>query len=689
VGHPKSYDMNTGFKNYLSSIRILLRLFVLGFLIFLISRLIFLAVYGSFSSMEGCWLDLIYAFVMGFRFDAKVLTIALLPLFILSALQLFNRRKSIIDGLYYKVSLMYGLFILLLYTFVAIIDFNFFKFFNTRISVLFFGIVEDDTRAVLKSVWTDYPVVLISLAFIAYAVLLFLLLKRFFRTEVKWVYLRSVGLKVVFVVFVFGIYFLGLWGSVSMAPLDVRSSTISNNSFINTLTMNGVIALRTAYSDKKESEISTDIPKMLKRYGFNSPEEAIACYLGTASIDSTNLAKNLLSTTPQDSMLDSNPPNVVFVLMESMNGYYFDLSTRERNLLGKLEDQLPDCYVFRNFLSATNGTIHSLEGLLAGTPITPLSQSVYQNCALSSSVAKPFREHGYSTSFITGGDMGWRSLDKFVYHQYFDMVEGKSSLKKFYPNAATCQWGVHDEVTFDRIFQILSNAAGKPQFIVGLTISNHTPFETPETYMQYPLTITDEFQSGVKATPEITSKSLLAYQYASNCLGQFIENVRKSPLGENTIIVATGDHTNHQLFEFTDKELLKKYGVPLILYVPQKYRPSNEVKTQRFASHKDIFPTIFNLALSNTTYLNTGFNLLSGSDDKNFSIYNYKLAMSSAGCVDFPLYFKWENDSTKQLLPVNGIQSPALDSLYTKARAFTASMDFYIMSELKSKKGVE
>jgi phosphoglycerol transferase MdoB-like AlkP superfamily enzyme len=681
--------MENGFNNFLSSLRILLVIFITGFIILLISRFFFLFVYGDFSDLSGYGSDLVNAFIMGARFDVKILTFCLFPLALLSFTQLYSRKKTVIDSFYYKVSIIYGTIVLFFITLISIIDFNFFKFFNTRISILFFGILEDDATAVLKSIWTDYPVVLFTIFLIVFSILIYFLLKRLLRKDIKADYLRNLWLRLVFIFFFLGLYFLGLRGSVRMFPLGVSYTTISKNSFINTLTVNGIFSLKAAYSDKKSSKINTNIPSMLKRYGFKTPEEAIACYLGIKIIDSVNLSNNLLSTTPADSLLISNPPNVVFVLMESMNNYYFDLNSSETNVLGKLEEQMHDCYVFRNFLSAGNLTIFSLEGILAGTPIAPISQSVYQNRPLSSSVAKPFKEKGYETSFITGGDMGWRSLDKFINNQYFDVTEGKSTLNKIYPEAYTCEWGVHDEFLFDRILQILKNTSGKPQFIVGFTISNHTPYETPGSYNHYPLKINTGLKSRLKTTPEIAYKNFLAYQYANNCLGQFIENIRNSSLGENTIIVATGDHTNQTIFDFTDKDMMKKYSVPLIIYVPEKYRPRHPVDTARFGSHKDIFPTIFNLALSDATYLNTGINLLSAGNKNNFGIYCFSLAINSSGCVDFknaPLFYSWESDRVKSLIPINVLHDIRLDSLLLKARAYVASMDYYIMAELKSKK---
>ncbi|MHC1702397.1 MAG: LTA synthase family protein [Tenuifilaceae bacterium] len=680
--------MNYRYLNYLTSLKILFRIFFLGLLILFISRIIFLVAFGDFNDLSGYILDLLYSFVMGLRFDIKVLAFGLIPLFLLSLGQFLNYTKPSKYGFYNRFSLVYSLFLFSLIIIISSIDFYFFKFFHTRISVLFFGIIEDDTVAVLKSVWTDYPIIIISISFLVVFIALIFVLNKLVKTVAKHYYVESNALRFFFVLLFCGIYFLGLRGSVGLIPLDVRYSTISNNSFINSLTLNGVFSLKTAYSDRKISTINTDIPEMLRVLNFKTAEEAVTGYLERNIIDSTNLANNLLSTTPTDSLLERDKPNVVFVFMESMSNYYLNFHSAETNLLGKLEDQLKDCYLFRNFLSSTSGTIYSLESVLVGTPNSPLSQSVYQNRSLSTSVAKPFHDKGYSTSFVTGGSLGWRNLDKFINHQYFDNVEGESALEKFYPNASTCEWGVNDEYIFDRVFQILNQRDTVPKFVFSFTVSNHTPYEVPDSYQKYPLTITDDIKSRIKVTPEMAYKNLLSYQYANNCLGQFLENLRNSPQGENTIVVATGDHNILQLFEFTDADLLWKHSVPLVIYVPEKFKPKHVVDTKVFGSHKDIFPTIFNLSLSNSTYLNTGNNLLSKDSKKGFGVFYYYLAISPAGCVDFqrtPLNYVWQDSTHTSLLPTDQ-PNMALDSLLYKAKAYKASMSYYIMSELKSKK---
>ena len=86
--------------------------------------------------------------------------------------------------------------------------------------------------------------------------------------------------------------------------------------------------------------------------------------------------KNLYSTTAHNEFLEKNPPNIVFILMESMSNHYFELHSKELNLLGDLNEILPELYYFKNGLSSFNGTIYSLENLLVNTPKSSRSRLI-------------------------------------------------------------------------------------------------------------------------------------------------------------------------------------------------------------------------------------------------------------------------------------------------------------------------
>jgi hypothetical protein len=102
---------------------------------------------------------------------------------------------------------------------------------------------------------------------------------------------------------------------------------------------------------------------------------------------------------------------------------------------------------------------------------------------------------------------------------------------------------------------------------------------------------------------------------------------------------------------------------------------------------KDIFPTLFNLSLSNASYLKTGVNLLDTFDsDNNFAIINYNVAMSKKGCINFysePLFYTWTSVNPKLVQPADIAQSPELGVLLKQAKAYRASMCYYIQVDFK------
>jgi phosphoglycerol transferase MdoB-like AlkP superfamily enzyme len=674
------------FNHFYSLIGYFIRLFLVTMCVFLFFRFAFLILYGNKADLAGNLSDLCLAFLAGFRFDTTVTTYGMMPSFllILSVLVVSGKYKGY-PALVRKLVFYYSMFLIFAFLCLCLVDFYFYKFFQFHINILFFGIVNDDTLSVLKSVWTDYPLIGIFL-FIAACMFLF---RYVFKKMSKKEYhnpIKNPMVKTAVVLVLMAGYLIGLRGSLGTFPIENEDSIVSENTFINTLTMNGVFALKNAISEKNNQKIDTDIQKTLARHGFATGEEAVSAYLGVQADHTKEIEQQLIAYTRRDSFIRQNPPNVIFIQMESFGNYYLDFHSPTLNLLGRLEGQLKDCILFRNFLSGTTGTIHTLEGLMLGSPLTPISQSTFLDCSLSSSVAMPYLKAGYHTSFVTSADLGWRNLDKFVPLQYFESVEGSESLARKVAGASRGQWGIFDEYLFDRMLAILNESNGKPQFMFALTTTNHTPFELPSTYTPYPVAIPGNIRKVLRTSERMAQKNFTNYQYANDCLGRFIEQVRNSPFGENTIIAATGDHSSLQLFNFEDNKTLQKFSVPFLLYVPEKYLPDHQIDTTRFGSHRDIFPTLFNLSLSEAAYLRSGVDLTDSRVGNNFSILNYNLAMDDNGCVEFqfePLYYKWTSANSKLLEPTTLQQTPELAGLLKRARAYNAAMSMYIQMDLQ------
>lgn len=677
------------FGRFYDSFVKLIKTYLVGLVIFMLFRVLLIWFFGNSDELNLYKIDLLKAFWVGYKFDTMALAYAMLLIaffmlagFLVPARFNYQRFMNQLMRWYFVVSF----FILI---FLLTTDFFFFKFFQSHFNLLVFGIIDDDTKAVLQSVWSDYPVIRLILMFIVITFLLVWVFKRI--TEKKYsCKIRPLWAKVLFVILFSGIYFLGLRGSVGVFPLEKDDITISPNNFINSIVPNGPFALVDAIADRKNYSIDPDMGKTLQRYGFKDNRQVVESFLGRTLSGIGNPLDSLFSRTPKDTFLEQNPPNVIFILMESMSNYYLDFHSNSFNLLGSLEKELGNCLLYRNFLPCHNGTVHTLEGLVVNTPLTPLSQSKYFNHSFSTSCALPFVEKGYHTAFITGAKLGWRNLGKFVENQYFQQVEGNSSIMEKVAGASESEWGVFDEFMFARIFDCLSESAknNKPAFIFGFSTSNHTPFEHPSSFKPYPLQIPENVVKVLRTNEEIAFKNFTNYQYANDCLGKFIEKIRNSPFGKNTIIAASGDHNTLQLFDFSDGQLLQKLSVPLVLYVPEQYRRNLSPDTKIFASQKDLFPTLFNLSLSDASYLNMGFNLFdnSVSRDDFFGINAYNTAFNDFGAVivqNSPLFYKWSSTEKRALKPVNQEEIQELKSLFEKAKAYTAASTLLIQQEIQ------
>ena len=102
-------------------------------------------------SADTPYFEILKAFLLGFRFDVSAVCHLTLLFWLVSLL--FSK----------KMSLSFWKFLLSLWAYLLIVDIGYFSFYNDRINVLIFGIFEDDTMALIKTFWKNYPVLWILL----------------------------------------------------------------------------------------------------------------------------------------------------------------------------------------------------------------------------------------------------------------------------------------------------------------------------------------------------------------------------------------------------------------------------------------------------------------------------------------------------------------------------------------------
>lgn len=552
-------------------------------IVFFISSLLVLsiirvALFLTYKTTEITFLEFLPAAWMGFRVDAKWLATLMIPAWVLFCI-------SIWKGSIWRLSAWFGGMATVIAILLSIINFGFYDFYRTPISPIIFGLFQDDTVAILRTLLNDWPIVRYLICIVILIALPFALVwifcKKNYSEQIKvW------KKKELFLVLIIGTTALGgiIRGSLGTFPLRQQNYAVSTNVFINSTVPGGLAALYEAWKGQKIIELKGKPETALTYFGFNNIAEAIS----VIDIARPDIPKIPPMTTK---------PNVVLAIMESMGRDSFDLHSETCNTLGSLADELQYAVVFRNGISVNSGTFPSLEGILFDTPITPLTQSRYGDKSFTFSRVFDFKREGYKTIFLTAGSESWRQIDVNFLKQGFDEVIGANAIKSRYPEAQIGTWGIGDKWMFQMANEILEKADKdkNPVFLVILSATNHPPHKVPDNdsispvvLKGYPLFVTDNRKN-------LMEDMLKTYQYSSNALGNFVHKIRVGKLKQETLIVATGDHNARLRYEL-DGWWHHANGVPIIFWLPESIKDLslviNKFVSQMWVSHRDIFPTI-------------------------------------------------------------------------------------------------
>jgi phosphoglycerol transferase MdoB-like AlkP superfamily enzyme len=618
-----------------------------------IYRLGFLFYYGDNTDWQDYRYDLPFGFFQGMRLDTQTSLYFLFPLLIIAILSSILRHKilSVTGRVWSSIALI-------LYAALLIIDFFYYQFFNSHFSISVFGLIDDDTQAVLQSMWEDYPAIRIILFFVAMSVGLTYVTRLIYRSE-RLKKLSERRFTPYLSLLIIPALIVLMRGSLGVFPLRNYDAYVSKNSFINAVCVNPILSLKDAYAVYKSSNHSWDADKMLRESGYTSAAQVVAEYLNIP-IDSVkgDPLNYLLCTTDDNRFLSDNPPHVVFLQMESMGLNGLSLQSEHLDILGTLKEELKYCVYFPNFLPYTlESTIGSLEGLTVYNVSSPLAQSVMENKPVLSSVARPFKNAGYETRFVTGAKQGWRNINVFLPAQGFDFIEGKELIEHDIPNVETSDWGAFDEYMFMQILNDLQHATA-PQFIYGMSITNHSPHRLPAGYACSEINVDNQLKKRLLNDEEYTRNGLSVFRYSNDCLGNFIHAIRHSPFADKVIIAISGDHPFKGFLKPYDDKPYDKYGVPFILYVPERYRNDSDFDVNSCGDHRDIFPTLFHLALSRASYYNLGENMFDKNIDNRMAISPSNIIVTDEYAVDLQTMQCYKNHNDSVFVLHDDIESP-------------------------------
>ena len=654
--------------------------------VFMLFRILFLCAYCNlteiFQNFKG---DLLKTFWQGFRCDTVVLSFSLAPVFFLNILifLLLQKQKWTIG--YHRFltvfSKIYYLLLFVIIFWVNVVDFFYYRNFQTHFDNRVFGIVEDGAKEVMTSVWSDYPVLVIILIFILVLFAWIKIVNKLQTQKKPLICFTRIWAHIATVIFFIGLLFLGARGSFSTFTFVKNDLVFSTNLRLNDAAANGVFMLKETISDKLQNTLHLNAHDLLSAHGFGTLNDAKRDW--NSGVMSDNCSIFEFKTTPYNAFLENAPPNIVVIIMEGWSSDFFNFHTPQFNLLGALEEELPFLIHYPFCFPVNYGTISAMETFFTNNIGAALSMSEYSNIQLKSSTALAFQKESYKTSYYTSGYTGWRNTGKYCRTQGFENVCGAEYLKSLCPLAEEADWGVFDQYLFDAVSQKLQEKNNRPQFLICMTITNHSPHKIPKEYQPYSLEFPDMLSARTTKNLQQTFKSMQTFQYANDCLGKFLNNLRQSPTGKNTIVVVTGDHSMTGGFTYQDNEMLYRWSVPLIFYLPESYAQHLHIDRNRLVSHKDIIPTVYHLAFSNYSYRATGDNIFDASNaDSAFVITQSSWVMGKSGVIHLHSHqsYAWQ-EGCYYLHPQE--QTPELETMRKKANAWLFGMKWQIYADME------
>lgn len=646
-----------------------------------LGRLLLLFSYVDFKHRTYYQQDVQQLLLIGLRFDIRIASLIFGGLLLLSFFTLFSTKLT---QQWQKLLTIINPILLLMVALFTLINIFYYITYDRYIDVFIFGLLDDDTTAIIKTIWSDYPVVwgILGLTLLGYILVKLCrgwqcwVTKQIIKPTPNWLALPACLVVVALIV-------VGCRGSVGTFPLRESDAQISRYAVLNKFVPNGLIAMDWAYKAYKNNNKFMEI-------SLKESQHALQTFFQQAKPNDVTI---FMQQTAANPIAAHHPPHVVFAVMESMGSHLFHFDNPQRDLYGALRQHWQQDWVFNRFVSEGDGTIDSLNRFFVRSPIDKISQSSAQNADFISNMFTPFKAKGYKIVYITAGNGAWRNLNHFLPHLGVDEFIEQNTLKEAFPEATISTWGVPDEYMFKYAEQRLAQAEkqGEPIMIMMMSITNHPPYQLPPNHLYHPYSFTQQELTRLKnmGNEDEIRTMFNTFSYSNDQLGQFISWVKAQPLSSHTIIAATGDHNIRGIGYPDPAELMLSHAVPFYLSVPTAYQYQTVYDKTRIGSHKDIMPTLYQLALSSTPYYQTGCNLVALQLDSYWCNvgYNPYVTINQQGAYALinNTFQPWQDETSLLVKPVTNMNE-AQKQVLTRWQSWSLLLHWQLNQQISADK---
>ena len=298
---------------------------------------------------------------------------------------------------------------------------------------------------------------------------------------------------------------IGIRGGLDESTTNIGQVYYSQNQFLNHSAVNPVFSFLASFE-----KTASYVPD----YQFMDDDECEAMMQGLYPTTSEN----------PDTLLTTQRPNVVIILMESCGGVFTQDIGGKKEVMPNLNRLESEGVYFSRFYANSYRTDRGTLCTWSGYPSFPRSSVMKMpaKTRLLPGIAGSMLREGYTTSYLYGGDINFTNMRGYLVNIGFEDLYWKTDYTLEEQQSA--QWGVRDDITFKTLSQMVEQKSQeKRPFLVGYsTLSSHEPWDVP--------------------THRLDDEILNAFNYLDECIGNFISEMKKSPAWDNLLIILLPDH---------------------------------------------------------------------------------------------------------------------------------------------------
>lgn len=288
--------------------------------------------------------------------------------------------------------------------------------------------------------------------------------------------------------------------------------------------------------------------------------------------------------------------NVIVVQLEAFQNFPIQAKLEGQEITPVLNELLKNSYYFSNIYQQIGQGNTSDAEFLSNTSIYPtgtVAMSTGFGIRELPSLPRLLHDLNYQSATFHVNDVTFwnRHLlyPGLAFDHYYD--------KPYYTNDFFNDFGASDEELYRIGAKQIRDMTkkDKPFYAQFVTTSSHAPFIVPEKLRKLKLPADME--------GSYIGNYLTAINYTDYALGQFIEELKKQGVWDQTMLVVYGDHFGVNPNEASDADISKRLGVPysnevsrfnipLIIHVPKQ---AGGKVIEHIGGQIDIMPTIANL----------------------------------------------------------------------------------------------